>query len=99
MSESLSNSPAWLIALLLGLLNLIAFVFVGIDKSRSAHDHQRVPELYFFIWAVFFSSFGVLLGMLIFHHKTRKWSFILGITLLVIQQSLLIYFLTINFLL
>lgn len=99
MGDNFFSNPVWLVALVLGAINLIAFAFVGIDKSKSAHDHQRVPELYFFIWATFLSSLGVLLGMLVFRHKTRKWTFIFGITLLVIQQILLLYFLTVNFIL
>lgn len=87
----------WIIIIILGALNLLAFALVGVDKSKSAHDHQRVPELYFFVWASFFSSLGVLLGMLVFHHKTKKLSFIIGISVLLLQQITLLYLLTKNF--
>ena len=97
MNTELLSSWLWLIIALVGLLNLFAFLMVGIDKRRSSHDHQRVPELYFFIWAIFFSSIGVLVGMLVFHHKTKKLSFIIGISFLLLQQIGLIYLLTKNF--
>jgi uncharacterized membrane protein YsdA (DUF1294 family) len=74
-------------------INLIAFVLVGYDKERSVSAERRVPEVYFFFWSIFFSSFGVLAGMLTFHHKTRKWTFIIGITALLLEQSALLYFL------
>lgn len=93
------SNHLWIVAIALATINFFAFVMVGIDKRRSSHEHQRVPEVYFFLWAVFFASPGVLLGMLAFHHKTKKWSFIFGITLLVIQQSVLSYFLAQNLLL
>ncbi len=74
-------------------VNIIAFGIVGLDKNKSVQDHQRIREVYFFVWAAFFGSVGVLMGMLLFHHKTRKWYFPLGITALIIQQSILIYLL------
>ncbi len=97
MNTELLSNWLWLIIALIGALNFFAFMMVGIDKRRSSHDHQRVPELYFFIWAIFFSSIGVLVGMLLFHHKTKKLSFIIGISFLLLQQIGLIYLLTKNF--
>lgn len=94
MNLGILSSPTWLIAIALVALNFFAFVLVGVDKRRSSHDHQRIPELYFFFWAIFFSSLGVLLGMLVFHHKTRKLSFIIGISALLLQQITLLYLLT-----
>lgn len=93
MDTSIISTSIWLIIAALGSLNFLAFILVGIDKRRSSHDHQRVPELHFFLWAIFFASAGVLLGMLIWHHKTRKLSFTVGITLLLLQQLTLLYLL------
>ena len=90
MDTSVISTSTWLIIAALGSLNFLAFVLVGIDKSRSAHDHRRVPEMYFFLWAIFFSSLGVLLGMLIWHHKTRKLSFTVGMSALLLQQIALL---------
>ena len=40
-----------------------------------------------------FSFFGALIGMTVFHHKTRKWYFRLGIPLILgIQVSLILCF-------
>lgn len=75
------------------LCNIIAFILVGIDKRKSVQHHERVPEVYFFVWSIFFSSLGVLAGMFVFHHKTRKWHFIWGVSILLIQQTLLAYLL------
>lgn len=88
-----------LVSVALAITNFFAFVMVGVDKRKSSHDHQRVPEVYFFLWSVFFASPGVLLGMIMFRHKTKKWTFIFGITLLLLQQALLMYYLIINFVL
>jgi uncharacterized membrane protein YsdA (DUF1294 family) len=82
------------IAILLGIVNLVSFVLVGVDKSRSVDREERVPEVYFFFLASCFASIGVLLGMFIFHHKTRKIYFPLGISLLLLQQMFLVLYIT-----
>ena len=81
------------IILALLLLNTFAFISVGADKSKSVHGDLRTPEVYFFLWSVFFGTLGVLLGMFVFHHKTRKLYFTLGLGFLLLQQIVLISFL------
>jgi uncharacterized membrane protein YsdA (DUF1294 family) len=66
-------------------------VYVDKRKSTSLHS-ERLPEVDFFVWAIFFSSLGVLIGMFAFHHKTQKLNFIFGIGLLLLQQIILGYF-------
>ena len=77
----------------LAILNLMAFIFVGIDKKRSAMSTERVPEVYLFFVSIFFASLGVFSGMLFFRHKTRKLYFPVGIGLLVVQQTTLLFLL------
>mgnify|MGYP001792481761 CR=1 FL=1 len=77
--------------LILALINLTAFIFVGTDKKSSLHNSERVPEVYLFFIAIFFASLGVVLGMYFFHHKTRKIYFTLGIGLLLLEQLALLY--------
>lgn len=81
----------------LAAVNIIAFIFVGVDKKRSVDNSERIPEVYYFFIAVFFASLGVLLGMLFFHHKTRKIYFPLGIGLLILEQTALLILLSRNF--
>lgn len=73
-------------------INLLAFVWVGLDKQKSLNHSDRLPEVSFFFISIFFAALGVLLGMLVFRHKTRKIYFPLGIGLLFIQQILLLVF-------
>jgi uncharacterized membrane protein YsdA (DUF1294 family) len=80
--------------ILLLILNLFAFILIGIDKNKSIAGKPRIPEVHFFFLAILFSSLGVLLGMFFFHHKTRKWYFPMGVSLILIQQAALIYLLT-----
>lgn len=78
----------------LAAVNLIAFILVGVDKKRSVDNEERIPEVYLFFIAIFFASLGVLLGMLFFRHKTQKIYFMLGMCLLILEQTALLIFLT-----
>lgn len=84
-------SPLQIIIIVLAAANLLSFALVGLDKRKSFGGERRIPEVYFFFWSIFFSSLGVLVGMVLFHHKTRKWTFIIGITLLFLEQLALAY--------
>lgn len=76
----------------LAAINVLAFVWVGVDKQKSLNRSDRLPEVSFFFISIFFAALGVLLGMLVFRHKTRKIYFLLGIGLLLVQQILLVVF-------
>ena len=77
------------------LVNLVSFIFVGLDKKKSVNNLERTPEVRFFLLASLFGSSGIFLGVFIFRHKTRKIYFPLGIGLLLIQQIVLLYLLNI----
>lgn len=70
--------------------NSLSFTLVGLDKNKSVSGSSRIPEVYFFFWSLFFSSLGVLAGMFAFRHKVRKLYFTLGISLILLQQALLV---------
>jgi uncharacterized membrane protein YsdA (DUF1294 family) len=44
-----------------------------------------------FFMATAFGSLGVYVGMFTFRHKTQKWYFIIGIPLLIMQNSAFLY--------
>ena len=62
--------------------NVGAFILVMLDKGRAERHEWRIRERTFFIWALAFGAVGVLLGMRVFRHKTRHWSFVIGIPIL-----------------
>ena len=80
--------------LVLGAINLIAFILVGVDKKRSVEHNERIREVYLFFIAIFFASLGVFLGMLFFRNKTRKFYFLAGMIILMTEQGLLLALLT-----
>ncbi|MDE2311866.1 MAG: DUF1294 domain-containing protein [Patescibacteria group bacterium] len=71
--------------------NTLAFAFVGLDKRRSVDLGRRLPEVFLFFVAACFAALGVFLGLLFFRHKTRKFYFILGVAILLMQQAWIVY--------
>lgn len=87
------NTVILFFIILLLLVNIGSFALVGFDKQKSLEGDLRVPEVYLFFCALFFSATGVFTAMHVFRHKTRKWYFTLGIGFLMFQQILLLFFL------
>lgn len=75
-------------------INLIAFGIMFLDKRKSQKAGvERISEGLLFFMATVFGSVGVYAGMFAFRHKTRKWYFIVGIPLLIVQNISFLYFL------
>lgn len=77
------------------LVNLIAFILMGVDKRRAKREGaRRIPEKRLFLAALLGGSLGAILGMRVFHHKTRHWYFVWGMpAILLVQVALGIYLL------
>ncbi len=68
------------------LINVVAFSVYGADKRRARKDRWRVPEKTLFLLALIGGSLGALLGMKVFHHKTKHWYFRVFIPLILLVQ-------------
>lgn len=79
----------WLISYVL-MINIIAFVMMGVDKWKAKKRAWRIPEATLFILAGVGGSIGSIVGMYIFRHKTKHRSFIWGMPAILIVQILLI---------
>ena len=79
----------------LALTNLYAFILMGIDKRKAIKDVRRISEKALLTACGLFAAPGGLLGMHVFHHKTRKLKFKLGVPLMLIAQAAVIAALTI----
>ena len=76
----------WLAGYLL-LVNLAAFFLMWSDKRRSKRPGaRRVPEKALFLFALLGGSFGAVLGMYAFRHKTKHWYFVWGMPLILLAQ-------------
>lgn len=84
--------PRELLYLLLGYLvgiNLLGFFLMGLDKRRAKRNRWRISEVSLFLPAILGGSLGALLGMHLFHHKTRHWYFRLGLPAVLVLQAVL----------
>ncbi len=81
------GSPASLIWIYLGIVNLVAFLMMWSDKRRSKREGaRRISEKALFLSAILGGSMGAILGMRLFHHKTRHWYFVWGMPLILLLQ-------------
>lgn len=81
------NLQIYLLSIFLAF-NVISFSIMLIDKVKSRKQSaERVSEGMLFFMAAAFGSLGVYAGMFAFRHKTRKWYFLVGIPLLILQNA------------
>lgn len=82
------DAIVWCVA----VANVIAFLMYGVDKWNAKKGLRRIPEKTLLAIAVVGGSIGAYLGMQVFHHKTRKPKFYIGIPLIFAMQiGILIY--------
>ena len=59
------------------IINSIAFAFMGLDKILAIKKKWRISEFTLIFISFLGGSIGEILGMLIFHHKTKHIKFLL----------------------
>jgi uncharacterized membrane protein YsdA (DUF1294 family) len=90
---SMTNKVSFILAFFIAV-NLTAFLLMLWDKSRSRKaGAERISEGLLFFMATMFGSIGVYAGMFAFRHKTQKWYFVLGIPMVILQNSASLYLL------
>ena len=78
------------IILYIAAVNVISFVMMGVDKRRAVKRAFRIPESTLFVLAIIGGSLGSIIGMHLFHHKTRHWYFLYGMPVILALQIILI---------
>lgn len=56
-------------------INLIGSILIFIDKQKAIHNKWRISENILLFIALIGGSFGTLISMHLFHHKTKKIKF------------------------
>lgn len=84
--KELLTSPAGLLAAWLLVINLATFAVYGADKRRARRGAWRVPERTLLLLPLLGGSIGALLGMRVFHHKTKHWYFVWGVPAILLAQ-------------
>ena len=75
------------------LMNAAGFGIMLLDKQLARHHRRRVPEAMLLAFAACFGSAGVLAGMLVCRHKTRKPLFTVTVPLLLLAHAAFLCFL------
>lgn len=68
------------------LINAVPMLVMCLDKNFARRGMWRIPEAVLLGLAVCGGALGVLLGMTLFHHKTRKPKFYISVPLLLAAQ-------------
>ena len=68
------------------LINIAAFALFGADKRKARRGDWRISEKALFLSAVLGGSLGAMVGMRVFHHKTKHWYFVFGIPAILVLQ-------------
>ena len=84
--ELFAGDPRRLLPLWLMLMSLVLFAVMGADKRRAKSGSWRVPEKTLFLLALLGGAPGGVLGMRVFRHKTKHWTFAWGFPSLALLQ-------------
>ncbi len=89
LTELLAHKDA-IIAVLV-LINIASFCLCVYDKKAAISKGSRIPERVLIAFSVFFGSAGMLAGMYVFRHKTRKPLFFVSVPLMLAVHGILLY--------
>ena len=68
------------------LINALSFALMHIDKKKAIRGSWRIPERTLLLTCLMGGSYGGLLGMKLFRHKTQHWYFKIGMPLILVLQ-------------
>ena len=85
-----------IVPLYLLLINAAAFAIMFADKQYAKKNRWRIPEATLLSAAALGGSFGVLLGMLLFRHKTRKLKFQILVPLFLVIHLVFLFYLMVS---
>ncbi|MGO1468382.1 MAG: DUF1294 domain-containing protein [Tissierella sp.] len=74
------------------IINMISFICFYMDKKRSRKNMWRISESFLIGISFIGGSLGSMIGMKMFHHKTRKKKFIFGIPILFLINILTLFY-------
>ena len=78
-----------LLCLYLLIINALGLLIMLVDKEKAKKHLWRIPESTLLTVAVLGGSVGCYAGMRVFHHKTRKPKFYIGVPVIFAVQVLI----------
>ena len=73
------------------IINILSLLLYSLDKYLAIKRKRRIPEKTLLLSTILGGIIGTIIGMYLFHHKTKKWYFKLNIILSIIIHLLLFY--------
>ncbi len=86
----MKNTILIIAAIVLVVMNIAAYVLMGVDKKRAKAGAWRIPEKTLFLVTGLFGGLGGTLGMFLLRHKTKHWYFRLGFPAMLAAQVILL---------
>lgn len=74
-------------------INVIALIVFAADKIAALEHRSRIRNVTLLGLAFAGGSIGALIAMYIFHHKTKKDYYSVGVPLIILMQAVVIFFL------
>jgi uncharacterized membrane protein YsdA (DUF1294 family) len=75
------------------IINFIAVIATAADKRKAQKHLWRIPENTLLLISALGGSPAMLFAMYAIHHKTRHKKFTIGIPVIIILQTLAMYYL------
>ena len=82
--------PGW-VAIVAGVMCLVAFVSHALDKRAAGNDARRTPEFTLHLWELLGGWPGALLARHMFGHKTAKTSYKIVFWLIAAVNAALVF--------
>ncbi|MFI3313473.1 MAG: DUF1294 domain-containing protein [Eubacteriales bacterium] len=73
------------------IINLFGLFIMHLDKGYAKKHHRRIPEKTLLLTAAIGGIFGIWVGMYLFHHKTKKPKFHVGVPAILVAQIVILY--------
>jgi uncharacterized membrane protein YsdA (DUF1294 family) len=75
------------------IINILEFILFGVDKKKAMNGKSRIPNKTLLSVAFLGGSIGALIGMYSFRHKTLTNYYSIGIPLIILAQTVLMFYL------
>lgn len=75
----------------IAVINLYGIFIMHEDKKRAKKHQWRISENTLMFISLILGSLGILLGMILFRHKTKHAKFIIGVPIILLSQVYIIF--------